>query len=116
MAETTEQLELAAARAATARLSRTTARWLGSAARLSRTRRLFGRSFGTARGLSGTRRLFSRAATAGFRSATATAAMMAEQLETRIGLAFHDDHCTHQGRQSNGGLHYKTLTHRKSSN
>lgn len=106
LAETTEQLELAAAGAATARLGRTAAR-LGGAGRL------FLHHFGTARRLdrSGT-------ATAGLfrRTAAATAMVTAEQIEAGLGFALHGDHRTDQSHHSKGGLHCKTLTHRKSSN
>jgi hypothetical protein len=103
IAETAEQLELTAAGAATARLGFTTAARLGSAGRL------FDHFFRTAG------RLFRR--TAGFFGRTAAATAVAtEQLKTGAGFALHGNHRTDQSHHSNGGLHCKTLTHRKSSN
>jgi hypothetical protein len=108
IAETTEQLELTAAGATTARL-RSTAAGLSGAARLGSAGRLFDHFFRTAR------RLFS--GTAGFFGRTAAATTVTtEQLKTGAGFALHGNHRTDQSHHSNGGLHCKTLTHRKSSN
>jgi hypothetical protein len=107
LAETTEQLELTAARATAAGLSG--AARFSSTARLGSAGRLFDHFFRTAG------RLFRR--TAGFFGRTAAATAVAtEQLKTGAGFALHGNHRTDQSHHSNGGLHCKTLTHRKSSN